>query len=474
MKYIIILLVFGSSLLFSQDTSFVNISGDTIFYQWEILEDQPLVPELKYNNGVFLSSLHNAYTSESAISRDNFKTWHTIPWFRLEDDIRLRDYDLLPNGNIVMSGHYREKPSGGAVVGRAIMKLDDIEGEWKTYMKDEFKDIPVGSIKFKDSINGILAVGRKCGLYRTTNGGTEWFEINPILVTDKYENYDISDFKYFKDSELLMGLIFVSDNRQYYFTFSKDFGETWSELRNLPRWYQHSTFHPLNWGFFTRNDSLWFAGGSGTGHGSSEHTEYIYFSSDLGKTWEAQYLAVSPVLGSAFTSVEFFDNSLVGVAAERSARVLITFDGGNNWTWIRDSVSANGDLSLYDYFDPNKLGKYRVLKADNKMIFSGLNKLFIFNNLNIPNPTSVKEGEQELALDAYYDIKSQNINILSKTEGIIQSVRLYDLTGKTLYSGSGYNSANCTIPKSELNNAKNVFAIIQANNQMYFKQLMCE
>ncbi len=65
------------------------------------------------------------------------------------------------------------------------------------------------------------------------------------------------------------------------------------------------------------------------------------FSSDLGKTWETQYLAIPDKLGALFSSIEFFDNSQVGLVCEKySPRVMITFSGGKYWTFLKTIVTV--------------------------------------------------------------------------------------------------------------------------------------
>jgi hypothetical protein len=257
-----------------------------------------------------------------------------------------------------------------------------------------------------------------------------------------------------------------------YFIFSKDFGDTWTDLRLFPQQNQGEITNITHSGFYMRNDSLWFAGGiHQTYHPQSKTNQIIYFSPDLGINWFRQYYAVPNKSGDLFSAIEFFDNSLVGFTCEiRSPRVLLTFNGGNDWISISDAI---GNFGVRNSDDPlNKdIDKFTMRKVDNKMIFFGYNRIFKFNNLNLP--TSVDDLSEDNFL-IHYNPKMEAIELNSDSNFPIEQITLYDITGRELYRSNFEQYNSYFITKDKLKNTKVVFAIIKANNQMYLKQLLCD
>jgi hypothetical protein len=213
---------------------------------------------------------------------------------------------------------------------------------------------------------------------------------------------------------------------------------------------------------------LWFAGSVATGASEQEIYESIFFSKDLGKSWIPQYISITPNF-DLFKSIEFFDNSLVGLACETGPRVFITFDGGDHWSLIRHEVTKNGIREYNDLLD-KKYDKFKLKKANNKMIFFGYHKIFMFDNLNIP-ATGV-ENEASHNLSAFYNHRVEAIEIKTNSDEIVNSISLYDITGKLLYTENNQLSRELYISKDKLQNTKVVFALIQLNGQTLIKQII--
>jgi hypothetical protein len=274
--------------------------------------------------------------------------------------------------------------------------------------------------------------------------------------------------EYFKESDVLMCIIYNIPSKSYYFIFSKDFGDTWTELRSFPKRTNNVIDYTRDSGFFIRNDTLWFVGAVGTGNGIFEIYQSIYFSSDLGKTWETQYLAIPDKLGALFSSIEFFDNSQVGLVCEKySPRVMITFSGGKYWTFLKTIVTGYGAYndSLFDEYQ-----KFALRKANNQMIFFGANRVFKFNNLNLP--TGVGEDEEN-NISLFYNSGAEAVEVKSNSNEIIQQITFYDVTGRELYTSTDLPNSHFFISQDKLQNTKVVFAIIYTNHQMYLKQIIC-
>ena len=467
------------------DTLWVHANRDTLYYNWKIYEDQPEVNVLKYNGDKFLSLL-NATTKDTYWSDDNFKTWNKIPWIDANDTLIVKDYSFLENNKIIAVGVHRGKTLLGTFTHSAVKIYDIQTGKWTKYQKEPYTKDRLSKIEFKDTLTGIMTAYRKDSvtnmkenlLYKTTNGGIDWYGIPKIPVPDDVVDYFVDDLRYFKNADVLMAKIINhhENDFQRYFVFSKDFGETWTELRNNPYNIKIDQ-HTLDWnkGYYIRNDSLWFTGGYGTGHGKYENYEFIYFSPDLGKTWKTRYKTIAVTPFETFNSIEFFDNSLCGVVCEKNTpRILITFDGGENWTWIRDSLTNNGDHPKYNQTDVD-ITHWDLIKADNKMIFAGFYEIFVLNNLNVPKGVSASGvKERELAFNAYFDRKNQIVNIKAQENKIIRKVDIYTLSGQKLYTKNNLNRTEFAIPGKHLNSANMVIAMIQSGKQIYMKKILCE
>jgi hypothetical protein len=159
------------------------------------------------------------------------------------------------------------------------------------------------------------------------------------------------------------------------------------------------------------------------------------------------------------------------LACEKSPRVLITFDGGEHWTWILHKVTNQGQRE-YNKLIIEDIHKFKLRKVDNKMIFFGYNRIFFFNDISMP--TSVDEASSDHDVSVFYNSKSELIEVSTRGVQLIDQITLYDLTGKVLYTSDSYIGNDFYISKDKLNGTKLVFAIIQANDQMYLKKLICE
>jgi len=456
----------------SQDTTY-STSGavfnkDTLFYQWKIRnytnDSNMRLLDPMFNGKIWVSLLN----LRAHVSFDNLLSWKNgkTPEMNYGE---LQNSCLLPNNKIFAT--VLDKKNNTEYYSRLFYSYD-ITKEWTELELEIFKDKFLGSIVFKDSLNGVIAVTDELtfrNLYRTDDGGNEWVKLDNISNILETDTNIIVRMDYFNESEILMCIIYNSPTNNYYFVFSKDFGESWTEFRDFPKKSQSVLSHYPRWGFYSRHDSLWFAGSTATGAGDIETYESIFFSKDLGKSWVPQYLSITSN-SDVFTSIEFFDNSLVGLACETGPRVFITFDGGEHWSLIRHEVTKNGIREYNDLLDKN-YDKFKLKKANNKMIFFGYHKIFMFDNLNLP-ATGV-EDETKSDFSAFYNTGAEAIEIKSNSDEIINSITLYDITGKLLYSENIQSSGQIYISKYKLNNTKVVFALIQTNGQTFIKQIIC-
>jgi photosystem II stability/assembly factor-like uncharacterized protein len=477
------ILLMWQSITFASDTTYADtwtkIHNDTIFYNWQVRH----YPDSIYgsmgfatprtNGKIWTSGLMTAYDRNLYVSFDNLQSWKRgiLPGDYFNK--RAISYSLLEDTQVIFTANTMvEQYTYGD--GFLYVTDDITKKNWTEIQPEIFKGKPLGAIRFKDNNNGVVAVLDSLTfrhLYRTNDGGTEWYKLYNISnMLDEDNTNMIRRIEYFPDSHILMCLIYSIKSKSYSLILSNDFGDTWTELRSLPKTRNGKTDFSGYFGFTIINESMWFTGAASTGHGD-EHYQFIYFSPDLGKTWEAQYLAIATNLGDIMTKVEFFDNSLVGLACEQGPRVLITFNGGEKWTWIRHKVTNSG---VRDFQDPRnkEIDKFTLRKVDNKMIFFGHNRIFFFNDISMP--TSVHEASIDKDISVFYNSKSEIIEISMMGDKLIDKITLYDLTGKVLYTSNSYPDKNYFISSDKLNGTKLVFAIIQANDQMYLKKLICE
>jgi hypothetical protein len=426
-----------------------------------------------YNGNIWFTTILGE--GSGFISEDNLNSWQ---WTKLiiPSNMKKQDYCILPNNKILITTNKLEhnKLSDGT-----IYELDAITKEWKENKYDILSDKLITLIEFKDNLNGVLAVlepvdsiNYRQHIYRSNNGAKDWQKLDNISNLLETDTFSISRIDYFIESDVLMCTIYNQNIKRHYSIFSRDFGDSWTDLRLLPQQDQGPIRNISQCGFYIRNDSLWFAGGVNHSYNqNSRHNQIIYFSPDLGITWFRQYYAVPNTTGDLFSAIEFFDNSLVGLVCERiSPRVFITFNGGNDWISISDAI---GNFGVTNSDDPlNKdIDKFTMRKVDNKMIFFGYNRIFKFNNLNLP--TSVDDESEDNFL-IHYNPKMEAIELNSDSNFHIEQITLYDITGRELYRSSFEQYNSYFITKDKLKNTKVVFAIIKANNQMYLKQLLCE
>jgi len=472
---LIVLIITFSDIYSSQDTTYpqtyVTFNKDTLHYYWQIKHYTDIgnlnIVYPRYNGKIWISGV----TTRAFVSYDNLESWKVGVLPPASDFFKrtINGFCLLPNNKIIVTQLDRKD----TVYYTRLFETYDMTKGWTEINPENFKNKFLGSIAFKDSLKGVIVVSDELtyrNLYRTENGGSEWYRLDNISNFLETDTNFIMRIEYFKESEVLMCIIYNIPSNSYYFIFSKDFGDTWTELRSFPKKTNNIADYTRNSGFFIRNDSLWYVGASGTGAGRDEHYQLIYFSSDLGKTWETQYLAIPVNPGDIFSSIEFYDNSLVGLVCEmRGPRVMITFNGGENWTFLKSEVAGFG-IRQYNELSNKEFGKFALRKAYNKMIFFGWNRIFIFNHLNLP--TGVDENEEN-NINIFYNSKSEAVEVYSNSDEIIKQIIFYDVTGRELYTSTDLPHSNFFISQDKLQNTKVVFAIIYTNHQMYLKQIIC-
>ena len=476
--FLLMLPVLLSVKVYSADDWFIGMGQDTFFYHWEIRQ----YPELKktlmrntsYNGHTFVTGFVPGWQQYSmAYSKDFLSSWIQDSCYMPNSNIfgtkyymlQVYDYTLLPDDRMLMMAY-----------NNYLFESSDFGRHWTEHQYDIFQKKYLSSIIFKDNNNGLISSWDNY-LYRTTDGGNTWSQIDSALfISDNGVPIHTSDLVFSEDSTTLIAIGRLdntfSDNQQFY-RFSKDFGDTWTEPIALP-----PNIYTRDGQIYFRNDSIWICGTGSTGyyneHGDEEGWLKVYFSPDLGKSWIPQILFISQAYRAEnFRGISFYDNSLVGIIIDLSGPVMLTFDGGNQWVWLRDSITnygvADPDGSGFPYY------KLQLMKINNQMIIFGQEKIMKLINRNVPSHTGVANGmANDGNISLFYNPSAELIEVKSGTQSIIDKITIYDMNGRMLYSDGKITLNPYYISAKSLNNAKVVFAVIQAGNYVYFEKIMCE
>lgn len=369
-----------------------------------------------------------------------------------------------------------------------ITEYNIVTKEKKTHILEMFKDKAVMQTAFKDTLTGLMAVadsskpiydslGIKRGLssrhniYKTVNGLESWYRldsISDILISSKLM---VNSLDYFEQSNKLVCTLDDRNTRKSYWMYSNNFGETWSDIKLLPRG-DYKTMRNMR--FYITNDSVWFTASTSMYPNSSSGLEFmnmIYFSPNMGQSWEAQLIYEPERFDSYSRAIEFYDNSSVGFFCENSRNIYFTVDGGKIWRLMKDSVSNFGMLKFtYDRDEQNV--KYKLVKSNNKMYFFGFNKVYMLNALELPS--GIKEDVKKSICNFYFSNRDERIEIFSKNNENIRQVVLYDINGREFYNSGNIYSNYLYINREYLKNTKLVLAKIQMDTEIIFGKIMCE
>lgn len=175
-------------------------------------------------------------------------------------------------------------------------------------------------------------LGGATSLYKTTDGGYNWFNTNQL------------EYIYFVDvNPQSPNIIFAQGatidpiGPPYYLYISTDYGETWEDSL-LDYWILDLQFHPTN-------DSIAF--------GYNERN--ILKTTDLGKSWEA--ILTTNNIDFPFTSLSVSKNIPGVLYAGKIGSILKTTNDGNNWFPIGSSSIPSSRINsiLLDETNPGRL-----------------------------------------------------------------------------------------------------------------------
>ena len=246
-----------------------------------------------------------------------------------------------------------------------------------TFNSQAFANIAISDIYFKDANTGLIVADK---IYKTTNGGTNWYETNYNSngVGYIFNKFGIADDQY---------CWLISYSRVVY--KSKDFGENWDSITTVP-----AGTMSVNTTFFIDENTGW----AGIDFGR------IFKTSDGGYNW----FECSTPQPSGFISDIFFLNETTGWAVEgNNGNIFKTTNGGCNTINIVQNNNYVPDRNelLQNYpnpFNPETKINYNLIKQGKVQIkvfdirgkyvetiissdLSQGNYTAIFNGLNLPS-----------------------------------------------------------------------------------------
>jgi len=242
-------------------------------------------------------------TSEYFILRTNDAgtTWDSIPVNTPGNSFQLRDLFFFDVSNGFIGGTKNTN--------QVLLKTVNNGNTWTDITPDPTSLNPITSVNFIDAQNGFVTDGTI--LYITTNGGTNWTsEIPSFIVTDLFF-IDINNGYACGSSSLANGVVMKTS----------DGGQNWSTL-------------------LSANDPNLFGNILGkldfvnsiTGFTSLLNTNKLYRTQDGGNSWDTIALnSIQYIRDFDFTSAD--TGHVLGVfGGGDSSCILITVDGGQNWT----------------------------------------------------------------------------------------------------------------------------------------------
>lgn len=186
---------------------------------------------------------------------------------------------------------------------------------------------PLFDVHFADVQNGWIASITN-SIFHTTDGGTNWFDLNPTPSVNYYAIHFVSAQEGWA----------VGDFGQIRYT--TDAGSTWVD--------QNSTVSGYLWDiYFIDEDHGWIAGGRPEGFPGPDPTRYVLHTANGGGTWNTQLYENDefPLHG-----IHFFDAN-IGYAVGEAGAIFKTTDGGG--AWIQQTSGTIRELSSVNAVTPD-------------------------------------------------------------------------------------------------------------------------
>ncbi len=211
-----------------------------------------------------------------------------------------------------------------------ILKTTSFGDNWVTQINPTSQFL--NSISFPD-VNTGFACGGGGTLIKTTNGGNNWFIVEPINQSLKFAFYFSSVFFTDVQTGYIAGSKYAGDTSVFIKT--TDGGVNWNVQR----------FTISNWGVFT---SMFFINSSTGFIGSATHA-YVLKTINGGANWNQVMI---PTTNSIYSM--FFPSASTGYASCFGGQVLKSTNNGNNWFL---QTTGTGSV-LYSIFFINDLTGY--------------------------------------------------------------------------------------------------------------------
>lgn len=324
----------------------------------------------------------------------------------------------------------------------------------------------------------------KAGIWKTTDGGTSW-TLQTNAANNMYTNSaSFPNVVYFFDANngFCQG---DPINGEFEIYTTSDAGATWTLVGGAnidnPNANEFGYVH----GYAVAGNSIWFTTATGR----------LYKSSDMGHTWTA-YQTPIPDFGGVNVSgtsgsITFKDNN-EGWALKNDKTLYHTTDGGANWTQLTTtgdilggdisfvpgtantlytssgasadkgtSVSTDGGLTWTRKDAVQHIGVYFY----NEYIgySGGFSKQSTGDGMYVHRDLSGIVDNGMIKMSVFPNPADNIVNVLTDT-AIIQSINVYDITGKQVINLNGIDAQNARIDVSNLRRGLYLLEVIDNAN----------
>ncbi|WP_276680236.1 T9SS type A sorting domain-containing protein [Empedobacter brevis] len=219
--------------------------------------------------------------------------------------------------------------------------------------------------------------GTANGLWKTTNGGTNWAKVSGV-----FSNGSFGNIVHFFDAN--NGLV-IGDplNGKYEMYKTTDGGNTWTTLSTAPSPLTNEEYGYVAGRVFLGED-LWLTSSTGR----------ILHTKDRGMTWDSYFSPVDDFSGESSSANMSFSSSTYGLLVDNTGLLWYTEDGGENWDLKTASNYYDGDLSYIP-------GSDGVFISTGFSTESSLGTGSSYTNDNGATWTKIDEDIQRLFIGAY-------------------------------------------------------------------------
>lgn len=341
----------------------------------------------------------NNYTFFILRTNDGGTTWDSIPVNSASNTFILQSIFFADASNGF---------SGGQKNGtQALLKTTDNAATWIEVTPEASSTEPVNAISFLNSSTGFVSNGAK--IYKTTDGGSNWTSQTPGFITSSL---------YFNNSNIVFAGGNTINPNKAIINRSTDGGQTWVNV-----------LEATDPNVFVNEIGRIDFPDANTGYAMMPNTNRLFRSVDGGSNWSS--LTV-PTLG---TIQDFdFSTSDKGHVITSEGEIMLTIDGGVNWTieyttdWgmygpsvFLSSIDFSGNTGFVG-------ASSGLIKKYTMPVSTGVNLSSVKNSINIyPNPVSINGS---IAING--ETPFEDISIMDSQGRVVANRRINNAIGNVV------------------------------------------